>query len=87
MGFSIGTGYTEEKLPEHLGKKWRKTSDFARMWSRKIGFERRLVEILGKCFLNSNFCTDLVRDPVFEGFLRNFRSDFFVIFGGVTPTK
>ena len=63
--FSIGTGYTEEKLPGKLSQKSRKTSDFARMWSRKIGFERRLVEILGKCFLNPNFNIPEARTWIF----------------------
>ena len=38
------------KTARKVKPKIKKTSDFARMWSRKIGFERRLVEILGKCF-------------------------------------
>ena len=47
-GFSIGNGYPEEKLPGIFGQKLRKTLDFARMWTRKFGFECRLVRILGK---------------------------------------
>ena len=42
-GFSIGIGYTEEKLSEKLGQKSRKMTDFARMWSRKILEQNRLV--------------------------------------------
>ena len=86
-GFSIGTGYPDEKLPGKLGQKSRKMTDFARMWSRKILEQNRLVPRAAFCKTNTEICTDLVRDPVFEGFLRNFRSDFFVIFGGVTHTK
>ena len=67
-GFSIGIGYTEEKLVEKLGKKSGKMTDFSRMWSRKIAFENRLVPRAAFCKTNTEICTDLVRDPVFEGF-------------------
>ena len=65
--FCIGTGYTEEKWPGKLGQKWKKMSDFARMWSRKIVEQNRLVRCAAFSKTNTEICTDLLRDPVFEG--------------------
>ena len=39
----------EKNCPESQAKHGEKrTQDFARMWTRRIGFECRLVEIIGK---------------------------------------
>ena len=56
------------KIARKVGPKIGKMTDFSRMWSRKIGFEIWLVPRAAFCKTNTEICTDLVRDPVFEGF-------------------
>ena len=55
------------KTARKVGPKIKKMTDFARMWSRKILEQNRLVRCAAFSKTNTEICTDSLRDPVFEG--------------------